>query len=173
MKFLKYALFTILGLIGLALVVAAFVPKTFHAEGSAVINKPNAEVFNYVKHIKNQENFGVWFEQDPNIIKTSEGTDGTEGFKYSWKSEEVGNGSQVITKITENSRVDIDLFLMDNTKPAKSFFTTEEVSENQTKVRWVVDGEMPYPFNLMGLVYNMNKDFEQGTANLKAVLEKQ
>lgn len=173
MKFLKYALFTILGLIGLALVVAAFVPKTFHAEGSAVINKPNAEVFNYVKHIKNQENFGVWFEQDPNIIKTSEGTDGTEGFKYSWKSEEVGNGLQVITKITENSRVDIDLFLMDSTEPAKSFFTTEAVSANETKVRWVVDGEMPYPFNLMSLVYDMNKDFEQGTANLKTVLEKQ
>lgn len=173
MKFLKYALFTILGLIGLALVVAAFVPKTFHAEGSAVINKPNAEVFNYVKHIKNQENFGVWFEQDPNIIKTSEGTDGTEGFKYSWKSEEVGNGSQVITKITENSRVDIDLFLMDSTIPAKSFFTTEAVSANETKVRWVVDGEMPYPFNLMSLFYDMNKDFEKGTANLKTVLEKQ
>ncbi|MEG1377857.1 MAG: polyketide cyclase, partial [Myroides sp.] len=90
-----------------------------------------------------------------------------------WKSEEVGNGSQVITNIAENKRVDIDLFLMDSTEPAKSFFTTEEVSANETKVRWVVDGKMPYPFNLMSLVYDMNKDFEQGTANLKAVLEKQ
>jgi len=173
MKFLKYTLFTLLGIIALALIVALFVPKTFHAEGTTVVNKPNAEVFNYVKHIKNQENFGVWFEQDPNIQKTSEGTDGTEGFKYSWKSEKVGNGAQVITKITEGKRVDIDLFLMDSTEPAKSYFTTEAVSENQTKVRWVVDGEMPYPFNLMSLCYDMNKDFIQGTANLKAVLEKQ
>ncbi|WCM43260.1 SRPBCC family protein [Flavobacterium sp. CBA20B-1] len=173
MKFLKYTLLTLLGLVALALIAAAILPKTFHAEGSAVINKPNAEVFNYVKHIKNQENFGVWFELDPNIIATSEGTDGTEGFKYSWKSEEVGNGSQVITKINENSRVDIDLFLMDSTEPAKSYFTTEAVSDTQTKVRWVVDGEMPYPFNLMSLFYDMNKDFEKGTANLKTVLEKQ
>lgn len=173
MKFLKYALFTLLGIIALALIVALFVPKTFHAEGTTVVNKPNAEVFNYVKQIKNQENFGVWFEQDPNIQKTSEGTDGTEGFKYSWKSEKVGNGAQVITKITEGKRVDIDLFLMDSTEPAKSYFTTEAVSENQTKVRWVVDGEMPYPFNLMSLCYDMNKDFVQGTANLKTVLEKQ
>lgn len=173
MKFLKHTLFTLLGLIVLALIAAAVLPKTFHAEGSAVINKPNADVFNYVKHIKNQENFGVWFEQDPNIVKTSEGTDGTVGFKYSWISEEVGNGAQVITNITENKRIDIDLFLMDSTEPAKSFFTTEAVSENQTKVRWVVDGESPYPFNLITFFYNMNKDFEQGTANLKAVLEKQ
>src|SRR5690606_16028983 len=173
MKFLKYALFTVLGIIALVLIAAAVLPKTFHAEGSVVINKPNAEVFNYVKHIKNQENFGVWFDADPNIKTTLEGTDGTVGFKYSWKSEEVGNGSQVITNIAENKRVDIDLFLMDSTEPAKSFFTTEEVRANETKVRWVVDGEMPYPFNLMSLVYDMNKDFEQGTANLKAVLEKQ
>ena len=173
MKFLKYALFTVLGLIVLTLIVAAILPKTFHAEGTTIVNKPNNEVFNYVKHIKNQEHFGVWFEQDPNIVKTSEGTDGTEGFKYSWKSDKVGNGSQVITKIIENSRVDINLFLMDSAKPAKSFFTTEEVSTNQTKVHWVVDGEMPYPFNLMSLFYDMNKDFEQGTANLKVVLEKQ
>lgn len=172
MKFLKYALFTILGLIVLLLIVALFVPKTFHAEGTTVINKPNAEVFNYVKHIKNQENFGVWFRIDPKIKTTVSGTDGTEGFKYSWKSEEVGNGSQVITKITEGSRVDIDLFLMDSTESAKSFFTTEAVGANETKVRWVVDGKMPYPFNLMSLCYDMNKDFVQGTANLKEVLEK-
>ena len=50
MKFLKYALFTVLGLVALALIAAAILPKTFHAEGSAVINKPNAEVFNYVKY---------------------------------------------------------------------------------------------------------------------------
>lgn len=173
MKFLKYLFFSLLGIVVLALVVAAFLPKTFHAEGSAVINKPNQDVFNYVKLIKNQENFGVWFDMDPNIKSTSEGVDGTEGFKYSWTSEEVGNGAQVITKITEGSRVDIDLFLMDNTEPAKSFFTTEVVSDNQTKVTWVVDGEMPYPFNIMNLFYNMNKDFEKGTANLKEVLEKQ
>ncbi len=173
MKFLKYALFTVLGLIALLLIVALFVPKTFHAEGTVTINKPNAEVFNYVKHIKNQENFGVWFRMDPKIETTSDGTDGTEGFKYSWKSEEVGNGSQVITKITEGSRIDIDLFLMYSAEPAKSFFTTEEVNANQTKVRWVVDGNMPYPFNLMSLCYDMNKDFVQGTANLKEVLEKQ
>ena len=71
MKFLKYTLFTLLGLIAIVLIAALFVPKTFHAEkGSTVVNKPNAEVFNYVKQIKNQENFGVWFKMDPNIQAT-------------------------------------------------------------------------------------------------------
>ena len=173
MKFLKYILFTILGIIVLLLIVALFVPKTFHAEGTAVINKPNAEVFNYVKHIKNQENFGVWFKMDPNIKATEEGTDGTVGYKYKWTSDEVGNGSQIITGIEENQRITIDLFLMDSTEPAKSYFTTETVGDNQTKVSWVVDGKTPYPFNLISLCYDMNKDFQQGVLNLKEVLEAQ
>lgn len=173
MKFLKYTLFTILGIIALLLIVALFVPKTFHAEGTTVINKPNAEVFNYVKHVKNQENFGVWFKMDPNIKVTEEGTDGTVGYKYKWTSDEVGNGSQVITGIEENQRITIDLFLMDGTEPAKSYFKTEAVADNQTKVSWVVDGKTPYPFNLISLCYNMNKDFEQGVQNLKEVLEAQ
>lgn len=171
MKFLKYTVFVILGLIAVVLLTALILPKTFHAEGSTVINKPNSEVFNYVKHIKNQENFGVWFKLDPDLKKTSEGTDGTVGYTYRWTSEKVGNGAQVITAIEENQRVSIDLYLMDSAEPATSYFTTKAVSENQTEVRWVVDGTMPYPWNIMSLFYDMNKDFEQGVQNLKAVLE--
>lgn len=172
MKFLKYTLFTLVGLIVLLLVIALFVPRTFHAEGTAVINRPNAEVFDFVKHIKNQEQYGVWFRMDPHIRKSYEGTDGTVGFRYTWKSDEVGNGAQVITKIEEGKRIDMDLFFQDSKEPSKSFITTEAVAGNQTKVRWVIDGKMPYPFNLMGLCYDMNKDFEQGVLNLKEVLEK-
>jgi len=172
MKFLKYTLFTLAGLIILLLVVALFVPKTFHAEGTTVINKPNAEVFDFVKYVKNQEQYGVWFRMDPNIEKSYEGTDGTVGFRYTWKSKEVGNGAQVITKIEEGKRIDMDLFFQDSKDPSKSFITTEAVTDNQTKVRWVIDGKMPYPFNLMSLCYDMNKDFEQGVLNLKEVLEK-
>lgn len=172
MKFLKYTLFTLAGLIILLLVVALFVPKTFHAEGTTVINKPNAEVFDFVKYVKNQEQYGVWFRMDPDIQKSYEGTDGTVGFRYTWKSKEVGNGAQVITKIEEGKRIDMDLFFQDSKEPSKSFITTEAVADNQTKVRWVIDGKMPYPFNLMSLCYDMNKDFEQGVLNLKEVMEK-
>lgn len=173
MKILKYILFTLLGLIALVLLIALFVPKTFHAEGTTLVNRPNDEVFEFVKQVKNQEQYGVWFRMDPNIQKTYEGTDGTVGFKYSWKSNKVGNGSQVITGIEEGKRIDLNLFFEDSKDPAKSFITTEAVTPNQTKVRWVVDGQMPYPFNLMGLCYDMNKDFEQGVQNLKEVLEKE
>ncbi len=173
MKIIKYVLLTLVGIVILALVVAAFLPKTFHAEGTTVINKPAQEVYDYVKYVKNQENYGVWFQMDKNMEKSFDGTDATVGFKYSWKSKEVGNGSQVISKLDNGKRVEFDLYFEDDPQPAKSFIKTDSIAPNQTKVRWVIDGKIPYPFNLMSLFYDMNKDFEQGTLNLKNVLEKQ
>lgn len=172
MKALKYILFAVIGLVLIALITSLILPKKFHAEGTVVINKPVAEVFDYVKHVKNQENYGVWFRMDDKIQKKYSGEDGQVGFRYEWKSEKVGDGIQVITNIADNQRVDMDLFFNGAKDPAKSYISTEAVDSNSTKVAWVVDGEMPIPFNLMSLFYDMNNDFIQGTKNLKEVLEK-
>ena len=45
MKFLKYFLIIVLGIIALALIVAAFLPKDFHAGSEITINKPKSQVF--------------------------------------------------------------------------------------------------------------------------------
>lgn len=44
MKFLKYILFVVLGLIAIVLIIAAILPKDFHAGSEMVINKPQQEV---------------------------------------------------------------------------------------------------------------------------------
>jgi hypothetical protein len=64
-------------------------------------------------------------------------------------------------------------------KPFKSvahgYFTTTAVNENQTKVAWGFKARMPYPFNLMMVMMNMEKmlgnDFEEGLANMKKKIE--
>ena len=172
-KFIKWFFGIIIALIVLILIVAAILPKDFHAEGTTTINKPNKVVFDYVKHLKNQENYGVWFRLEDNIKKNYQGTDGTVGFIYIWKGDKVGEGKQVITKIEEGKRIDMDLFFNNDPNAANSYISTEEISPNKTKVNWVIDGKIPYPFNIMSLFYDMNKDFVQGTANLKEVLEKE
>ena len=54
--------------------------------------------------------------------------------------------------------------------------TTEAVDGSSTKVTWVFESKMPYPFNVMRLFMNMDKaigeDFSVGLNNLKAQLEK-
>ena len=172
MKILKYILFTILGILAVVLIAAAILPKDFHAGSEISINKPSQEVFDYVKLLKNQTNYDNWSRQDPDIQKEYTGTDGTPGFTYIWKSKKVGDGKQVITNITEGKRIDMDLYFDNDGDASKSFIQVDSISANESKVSWAVDGEIPYPFNVMTLFYDMNNDFKEGLERLKGILEK-
>ena len=174
MKTLKKILIILLVVIAIPLIVALFVPKQFANEGQVVINKPVNEVFNYIKYVKNQDNFGVWQLSDPNMKTTEEGEDGTVGFKYSWDSEKLGKGAQVITNIVPNERMESDMFFLEfDDKPNKAYITVEEQASGQTLVKWGISGETPYPWNLMSLLHNMDNDFNKGLEKLKEILESQ
>ena len=171
MKILKYLVYTLIVLIMITLATAAVLPKTFKAEGVSVINKPSGEVYNYVKQIKTQENYAVWFQKDPDMVKNYYGTDGTIGSGLKWQSKKVGDGEQVITGLVEGRRVNIDLFLNGSKDAAKFNFTVDSIAPHQTKVKQAVEGAVPYPFNVMMLFYNMDADFQKNADHLKQVLE--
>jgi uncharacterized damage-inducible protein DinB len=174
MKTLKKILIVLLVIIAIPLIVALFVPKQFANEGQVVINKPIHEVFDYIKYVKNQDNFGVWQLSDPNMKTTEEGEDGTVGFKYSWDSEKLGKGAQVITNIVEGERMESDMFFLEfDDKPNKAYIAVEEQAPGQTLVKWGISGETPYPWNLMSLLHNMDNDFNKGLEKLKEILESQ
>lgn len=174
MKTLKKIVIVLLILIAIPLVVALFVPNKSTSEGQVVINKPKQEVFDYIKYVKNQDNFGVWQLSDPNMDTTEEGQDGTVGFKYSWDSEKLGKGAQVITAIVEGERMESDMFFYDfDDTPSKAYFTVEEQAENQTLIKWGISWDTPYPWNIMSVFYNMDKDFNTGLAKLKEIIESQ
>ncbi len=172
MKFLKYLLYAILALIGLTLLIAAFLPKQFKAGSEIIVNKPQQEVFDYIKLVKNQSNYDNWSRQDPHIQKEYMGVDGTPGFTYTWKSKKVGDGKQVITHVEEPKRIDMDLYFNGSEDANKSFMEVISVTPSQSKVIWKIEGSIPYPFNIMTLCYDMSKDFDAGLANLKDILEK-
>ena len=79
-------LYIVLIILALVLIAAAIMPKSFDISADIVIEKPAAEVFNFVKHLKNQEKYSVWVMADPNVKLDYKGTDGTVGFIASWKS---------------------------------------------------------------------------------------
>jgi len=179
MKILKGILFTILGLVAIALVVAIFVKKEYAVEREITINRPKQEVFDYIKLLRNQDHFSKWATMDPDMKKEYRGTDGTEGFVSAWdsKKKDVGKGAQEIKKITEGERIDFELrFLKPFEATEAAYMTTETVSENQTKVKWGFNGRMPYPMNLMLLCMSMDKmigdDLQTGLNNLKGELER-
>jgi uncharacterized protein YndB with AHSA1/START domain len=173
-------LYVLGGIIALLLIVALFVKKDYSVEREIVINRPKAQVFEYIKYVKNQDKFSKWNMIDPNMRKTYKGTDGTVGFVYSWDSDnkEAGKGEQEIVKMTDGERVDYALhFIKPFEGKANSYITTEAVTEGATKVKWGLSSKMPYPMNLVRLFMNiedmLGKDIDTGLTNLKVLLEKQ
>jgi uncharacterized protein YndB with AHSA1/START domain len=180
MKLLKIVLIGIAAIIALALIVAAFTKKDYAVVREITINKPKQEVFDYVKFLKNQDNYSKWAMMDPNMKKTYTGTDGTVGFVSAWDSQEknVGAGEQEIKGITNGERIDFELrFKRPFEATDYAYMTTEDAGNNQTKVKWGFNGKMKYPMNLMLLCMDMDKmlgkDLDTGLSNLKSILEKQ
>jgi len=179
MKILKGILVFIVGFVALLLILALFLKKEYGVQREITINKPKLEVFDYLKTLKNQDNFSVWAMRDPKMKKEFRGTDGTIGFVSAWDSEvkDVGKGEQEIKKITEGERIDFEIrFFKPFETTDNAYMSTDSISENQTKVTWGFNGKMKYPMNLMLLAMNMDemlgKDLQSGLNNLKANLEK-
>ena len=179
MKTLKRILAFLAILIALVLIIALFVKKDYAVERQISINKPKAEVFNYIRFLKNQRHYSVWAQKDPNMEMVYKGTDGTVGFVAAWRSndDEVGTGQQEIIKITDGERIDLKLkFKVPFEAEDDAYFTTEPLSGGETNVKWGFKGKFNYPMNIMGLFFNMDKmvggDLEKGLKNLKVELEK-
>lgn len=178
MKALKYILGFIAGIILLILIVAAVSPKDYAVEREITVNKPVTEVFNYVKYLKNQDNYSVWATMDPNMKKTFTGTDGTVGFVSAWESDndEVGKGEQEIMKIDEGNRIDFELrFIEPFEATDNAYMITKAIAPTITKVKWGFSGSMDYPMNIMLLFMDMEgilgADLQKGLENLKKELE--
>jgi len=172
-------LIAILSLIALMLIVALFLKKEYNLHREIIINKPVKEVFDYLKHIKNQDRFSKWVMTDPDMKKTYKGTDGTVGFVYAWDStnKRAGAGEQEIIQIEEDRKIDIEVrFIRPFAGIAYTPFTTESLTADRTRVVWGIKNKMKYPMNLMVLFMNMEKmlgnDIEISLVNLKAIIEK-
>ena len=113
---------------------------------------------------------------DPNAKKEFTGTDGTIGFVYAWDgNNKVGKGEQEIKKIDEGKRIDLEVrFERPFKNTANVYMSTDALSENETKLKWVMEGKNPYPFNLMNLFIPgmLGKDLQTSLTTLKGVLEK-
>lgn len=180
MNILLIILLLIVGLFVLLLIIGLFTKKEYAVERDIIINKPRQQIFEYIKYLKNHDNFSKWAKMDPEMKKEYKGTDGNVGFISAWDSDvkNVGKGEQEIVRITEGSRLNMALrFIKPFAATADAYMITEDVGTNQTKVRWGLESKMKYPMNLMLLFMNMDKmlgeDLKIGLINLKVLMEVQ
>jgi uncharacterized protein YndB with AHSA1/START domain len=178
MKIIKRIVLAIGALVLLVLIVALFVPKAMKAEREIVIAQPNEKVFDYIRHLKNQDNYSKWANMDRAMKREYRGTDGTVGFVSAWDSDkdDVGKGEQEIKAIDPGKRIDFELrFLKPFKSTASAYMLTNAVDSSHTKVTWGFSGNMAWPMNIFRLFMDPEKaigdDFSTGLGNLKAILE--
>ncbi len=171
-------LYIVAVIIGILIVLAIAAPKKYNVSRSVTINKPKAEVFEYLKYIKKQDEWSPWQKRDPNMKRKFTGEDGAVGFVSWWDSDhkQVGSGEQEIVMLKPNDRIESALRFL---KPWKSesmgYFDLSDGANGATHVAWGFYGENKPPMNIMMLFFNMDKavgkDFEEGLAELKRILE--
>src|SRR5471030_247253 len=92
----------IAGIIALLLIIALFMTKEHYVKREIIINAPRQKVFDYLKLLKNQEEFNTGAMEDGDRKKDFKGTDGTVGYVYAWSgNKDVGEGEKEITGIIE------------------------------------------------------------------------
>ena len=165
-------------IIAIPFILALFTQKNYSIERNIVINRPKHVVFDYVKHLKNQDHYSKWVMMDPNKKKTFRGTDGTVGFVYAWDgNKQAGKGEQEIIKIEEGERIDVEVrFERPFVAIAQTPFILEDLSDNETRLKWGMSSTMKYPMNIILLFMDtdkvLGKDLQTSLTTLKTVLEK-
>lgn len=177
MKILKILGIGLLILIVIPLIIALFVSNDMSYEKSMAIDAPIEVVWENVNSLSDMDKWTPWNQYDPNMEKQTSGTDGTVGAKQEWESDvdEVGKGSQTITKLDPPNLIETDLkFYTPYESEAKGYVKLAEEG-NGTKVTWGFDSEMPYPFNIMKVFIDfeemMDEEFSKGLTNLKRLSE--
>src|SRR5204862_3791685 len=164
-------------IIALLLIVALFMKREHYVKREIVINAPRQKVFDFLKLLKNQDQFNRWATADKKNRKEEfKGTDGTVGFIYSWSGDKsAGQGEKEIKNIIEGEKIETEIrFVKPFRTSASVIFETESLSDDQTKVNLINTGTLKYPLNIMVPMAEKNfpKDMDDSLSTLKNILEK-
>lgn len=159
-------------------VVVAMQPNEFRVTRSATIDAPPAAVFAHVNDFHKWDAWSPWAELDPNAKNTFEGPQQGKDAVFRWSgNDDVGEGSMTILESQPPERVGIRLdFVKPMEDTANVTFTFEPQSDGtKTKVTWDMAGENNFVGKAFCLVMRMDKEmekqFDEGLANMKRVVE--
>jgi hypothetical protein len=169
-------LLVVAGIIVLLLLIALFMKKEHYVQREVIINAPRQKVFDYVKLLKNQDEFNKHAMAGSDRNREFKGTDGTVGYIYSWSGDKnAGVGEKEIKNIIEGKRMEAEIrFVKPMRATATIIMDTESLADNQTKVSWSNAGILKYPFNIFipTMQKHVAKDMDSSLLTLKNILEK-
>jgi hypothetical protein len=164
------------GIIALLLFIALFMKKEHYVKREIIVNAPRQKVFDYIKLLKNQDEFNKHAMTGPDRKREFKGTDGTVGYIYSWSGNKAaGEGEKEIKSIIEGKRIETEIrFVKPMRATASIIMETESLPDDQTKVSWSNAGTLKYPINIMIPMMEkmLPKDMDTSLSTLKNILEK-
>jgi hypothetical protein len=169
-------LLIVAGIIALLLIIALFMKKEHYVKRAIIIDAPRQKVFDYIKLLKNQDEFNKHAMAGPDRKRAFKGTDGTVGYIYAWSGDKnAGVGEKEIKHIIEGRSIETEIrFVKPMTATASIIMETESLPGNQTKVSWSNAGILKYPLNIMipMMEKHVTKDMDSSLLTLKSMLEK-
>src|SRR5215216_2585610 len=103
-------LLVVAGIIALLLLIALFMKREHYVNREIIINAPRQKVFDYVKLLKNQDEFNKHAMAGSDRKREFKGTDGTVGYIYSWSGDkDAGVGEKEIKNIVEGKRIEAEI----------------------------------------------------------------
>lgn len=170
-------LIVVVGIITLLLIIALFMKKKHYVRREIIINAQKQKVFDFLKFLKNQEQFNKWATAGKENRKEEFiGTDGTVGFIYAWSGDKsAGQGEKEIMNIVEGEKIETEIrFVKPFRTSANIIMETKSLSDNQTKVSMSNAGTLQYPLNILIPIVEKNfpKDMDDSLCKLKVILEK-
>lgn len=171
MKWLKIALGVVLFFIVLFFVAGLFLPKTYRVTRAVSITAPPELVFEHLRQYRLFVLWSPWTSLDPSM-KQDIAQDGRPGATYTWSGNAtVGSGKMTMTAMEIMHYTEHELVFE---KPFSSKNRVRFELQQQGKlvdVRWVMQGEAPYPWNTLLLFISPERqvgpDYERGLQNLK------
>lgn len=172
MKALKIILVILIILVGGYAIWMATISPTYEVTRSAVIETSPEKVYATVSDFESWKDWSKWHQMDPDMKITYGEKKSGEGASYSWDGEEAGSGTQTITAALPNKRLETHVSFKDQGE-SDGYWEFESTDEGHTEVTWGFTGEMPFFLRIMNLRMDemVGKDFEEGLANLKDLLE--
>jgi len=176
MNILITILLILAGIVTLLLIIALLMKKEHFVKREVIINAPRQKVFDFLKLLKNQDEFNKHAMAGPDRNKTFKGTDGTVGYIYAWSgNKSAGEGEKEIMNIVEGRSIEMEIrFVKPMVTSARIIMEMESLSDTATKVTWSNAGTLKYPVNIM--IPMMKKyvvrDIDSSLLTLKNILEK-
>ena len=173
---MKKILYVFLGLIAVYLILCFVGPHIIRVERSTDINASADVIKAKIVDLKFfHETWSPWTEKDPGMKVTYTGETGQEGNSMAWESDvkDVGKGSMTY-KYTHGDTI-METLYFEGQGDSQIFHIVTSTGANSSKVSWIMQSKVPFPFRPMMLFMNMDKmlgpDFEKGLLKLKTVME--